>query len=82
MSKSFRKVLHERKAEPKGYLPFVAKCLKDVWLVSMGFCLWVTLVSTSLLIVWPDLGQDNETLEQVLWLNESFWVMEIIRNFC
>ena len=47
----------------------------------MSFCLWISLVSTSLLILWPELALDNEPLEQALWLVEIFWVSDMVRNF-
>ena len=49
----------------------------------MSISLWFNLVSTPLLILWPDITEDSEskTLYYLLWLNELFFLLDMIRKF-
>ena len=51
--------------------------VKSGWYVIMSVCLWFTLISTPAIELFPDL---NKELFYILWLNETFWAMDIARK--
>ena len=81
MSKPLNFVIYESKPMAPGLMRNAASFCTSIWLVLMSFWLWVNLLSTSWLILWPELREENEFIEQALWLNEFFWVMDILRKF-
>jgi hypothetical protein len=43
----------------------------------MSVCLWFTLLTTPAIMVFESL---NDDLKYLLWLNESFWIVDIARK--
>ena len=53
------------------------KVLKEVYFCLLSLCFWFTLYTTPAIMIFPEL---NETLMNLLWVNEVSWVVEIIRK--
>ena len=70
-------VIHEGSVKEESN---IAKYIFSLWYVIMSFVLWFNLTSTTFLILWPELGEDNKTLYYVLWLNEFMWLLDILRK--
>ena len=48
----------------------------------MSYNLWFNLVTTPFIILWPEIQDpDQKTLYYLLWLNEFFWILDILRKF-
>ena len=56
---------------------------RNVWLIIMSILLWFNLVSSPLIILWPEITDYTEsmTLYYLLWLNELCFLLEMIRKF-
>ena len=45
--------------------------------------LWFNMVTTPLILLWPNLSlyEENKNLLLGLWMNEIVWLLEMIRKF-
>ena len=57
--------------------PYFFSAVKSGWLIIMSVSLWFTLITTPAIMLFPDLKKD---LFYSLWLNETFWSMDIARK--
>ena len=57
--------------------------VKTLWYCILSISLWFNLVSTPLILIWPDITDqgDSKTLYYLLWLNELIFLLDIIRKF-
>ena len=56
---------------------------KILWFCLISICLWFTLITSPLVLIWPDLSleEKNKGLWFLLWINEVFWTLEMILKF-
>ena len=51
--------------------------VEKVWFCIMSCILWLTLVSTPAIMIFPDINKDNKNY---LFLMEFFWFLDIVRK--
>ena len=53
------------------------------WHCIMSLVLWYNLISSPLVILWPELSleEENKSSWYMLWGNELFWTLDIVRKF-
>lgn len=53
-----------------------------IWYSCISFWLWFNMISSPFIILWPELGseQENKNLYYILWLNELVWLLDIVRK--
>ena len=53
------------------------------WKCILSISLWFNLVSTPLIILWPEISDNSEskTMYYLLWLNELLFLLDMIRKF-
>lgn len=56
---------------------FKENIIETPWFLILSVSLWVNLITTPLLMLWPHYNEDWLTL---LWLNEAIWLLEIARR--
>lgn len=57
--------------------------IKIIWLCIMSFWLWFNMITSPWILLWPELSDENEHkgFWLFLWVNEIFWVLDILRKF-
>jgi len=58
----------------------IAEKIKTIWHINMSFWLWFNLLSSPLIILWPEISE-NKRVWYMLWMNELCWLLDIIRKF-
>lgn len=61
-----------------------ADVLKTIWHIIMSVSLWFNLVSSPLIILWPEITDqqvEGKTLYYALWCNELCFLLDMIRKF-
>ena len=56
--------------------------IKTIWHILGSLFLWFNLISSPFLILWPELNDEknHRNLYYLLWLNELYWVLDIVRK--
>ena len=54
-----------------------SKIIDKIWLCVMSICLWFTLATTPVIMIFPDLGPP---LLKYCYVNEIFWILDIFRK--
>ena len=54
--------------------------IKTSWYCAISVFIWFNMVTSPLLILWPELN-DEGTMKNLLWLNELAFALDILRKF-
>ena len=60
----------------------IIKTLKILWYCLMSFWLWFNMITSPMVMLWPDLSNEfiNREVWLALWLNELFWILDGVRK--
>ena len=68
--------------EEETYYKLIAS-IRIIWQCIMSFWLWFNMITSPWILLWPDLSDENENkgFWLFLWVNEIFWILDILRKF-
>ena len=85
ISKTSGKVIVDDDTETKPAAPVInpTDWVKSLWFTLLSVSLWFNLVSTPLIMLWPEISDQsaNKNFYYLLWLNELMFILDTIRKF-